>query len=304
MISSSPVPPPSVALGLVGGAALMFLSTSCRPQHPPRVELENKEAQPGQVASPQRPPLPKHRGQTVIRVPDNPTGAEVARRMQQRERYVHLDTSDEPADLIAEFAMAEPERREEILAILGASEAPEAWDFLCRQAVSSEPDLRLAALDALALHGGGDPTEVISACLDFPDEVTRTLAVTLLGKRVRSHEVWARAATDPSPAVRLAYLSAVEDAPESVRLAAARAALTTEDPQLRVEAASVLGGVRRKEAVAMLIPLLDDAKAAGVAADGMFYFFGRGFNSAAEANAWWLGQAANYRDDLESATED
>jgi HEAT repeat protein len=229
--------------------------------------------------------------------------AEITRRLAQRESQLPPDPTADPAALIKEFSGAGLERREGILALLGASGAGGIWTFLGEQAAGSEPRVRLAALDALAVHGGGDPTAIIGACLNFPDEETRALAATLLGRRVIDTGVWSRAATDPSPVVRIAYLSAVEDAPDKVRLASARAALATGEPQLRTEAASVLGGARTKDAVELLIPLLDDPSSADVAADGLFYFFGRGFGSATEARAWWSQEARSYSDNLQISDE-
>lgn len=243
-------------------------------------------------------------GHKVAEARASEVGAEIAWRLAKRqEASTASQATEEPVELIKNFAGATAERREEILASLGASGAPEAWDFLRRQAVAAEQDIRLAALDAMAMHDGGDPSDTIANCLAFPDEETRALAATLLGRRVRDPKVWARAATDPSPIVRINYLSAVEEAPPPIRLAASRAALAAGDPQLRVEAASVLGGARNKEAVELLIPLLDDPAAGDVAADAMFFFFGRSFSSSAEARAWWSGQAASYAADLQPSEE-
>ena len=60
---------------------------------------------------------------------------------------------------------------------------------------------------------------------------------------------------------------------------------------------------RTKEAVELLIPLLDDPSSADIAADGLFYFFGRGFGSAAEARAWWSREAGSYSIDLQLSDE-
>jgi len=279
-------------------ACLLFFVASCEPDRPPGAESPR---QPGETATRGN---DFSRGRAIANAPASNAGAEVARRLAQREETMTTpQTSEEPATLIKNFAGATTERREEIVASLGASGAPEAWDFLRRQAVAAEQDIRLAALDAMAMHDGGDPSDTIANCLAFPDEETRALAATLLGRRVRDPEVWARAATDPSPIVRINYLSAVEEAPPPIRLAASRAALAAGDPQLRVEAASVLGGARNKEAVELLIPLLDDPAAGDVAADAMFFFFGRSFSSSAEARAWWSGQAASYAADLQPSEE-
>jgi HEAT repeat protein len=99
--------------------------------------------------------------------------------------------------------------------------------------------------------------------------------------------------------VRVAYLSAVETAPDSIRLASARAALATGDPQLTKEAASVLGGVRNKDAVRQLIALLDDPSSGAMAADGLFYLLARGFASSAEADRWWNAEEGLYDDRLQ-----
>jgi hypothetical protein len=248
-------------------------------------------------------PAAHRRGRLVLGATESGAATEIARRLALRESPAPFDVDADPSELIGEFSGAGPERREEILALLGASGTGGAWTFLAGQAVAAEPRIRLAALDALAVHGGGDPTAIIAACLDFPDEETRALAATLLGRRVTDTKVWSRTATDPSPVVRIAYLSAVEDAPDQIRLASARAALAKGDPQLRTEAASVLAGARTKEAVELLIPLLDDPSTADVAADGLFYFFGRGFGSAAEARAWWSQEAGSYSIDLQVSDE-
>ncbi len=277
------------------GTVVAGLLVACGPQPSP------------ETSSPKGPPhtpagLPGNR-QIVLQTSNSPAGAEIARRLTERDAPPLVDTSTEPAALIAEFEGASPTRREEILALLGASGSASAWSFLAGQAGAPDQAMRLAALNALAMHDGGDPAEIIGNCLNFPDEETRALAATLLGRRVQDGQVWAQAATDPSPEVRIAYLAAVEDVPTSIRLTAARAALAKGDPQLRTEAASVLGGARNKEAVELLIPLLDDPAAGSIAADGLFYFFGRGFSSAAEASSWWSSQAASYGTDLQPIFE-
>lgn len=262
---------------------------------------------------PQQPPRPSNRpheqsphlrpARTLLKSPGGESGNSIAQHLIQRDRATPHAETDEPSQLISQYAEASTEKQLEIVAALGASGAPEVWDFLCQAAASPNQDLRLAALDALAIHQGGDPSKAIAACLNFPDEETRALAATLLGRRVRDPEVWGRVATDPSPSVRVAYLAAVEDAPARIRLASAQRALTSADPQLRMEAASVLGGVRSKEAVELLIPLLDDPATTDVASDGLFYFFGRGFSSAREARSWWAGEQASYSQNLEQETD-
>jgi len=277
---------------------LLAFTTSCEPTD--RTAKSNtKEAKPPPGRREDERPEWRRLGRPLLEAPNNPAGEEVARRLAQRQGPTPFDASLEPAEMIAEFADASMERREEILALLGASGAAEAWNFLRKQAVATEQSIRLAALDALAVHDGGDASSIIARCLDFPDEETRALAVTLLGRRVSDPAVWARAATDASAVVRINYLAAVEEAPTSIRVAAARAALAAGHPQLRAEAASVLGGVRTKEAVELLIPLLDDTTAGAIASDGIFYFFGLNFESAAKARAWWSREAVAYADDLQ-----
>jgi hypothetical protein len=61
--------------------------------------------------------------------------------------------------------------------------------------------------------------------------------------------------------------------------------------------------VRNKTAVELLIPLLDDPEAGGIAADGIFYFFGRSFNSAAEARVWWFDEKESFTSDLLQAPD-
>lgn len=279
--------------GIVLGTALLLMA--CSPESP--------QDSPAQKDVVQTQLLLPDMGQVLLRTSNSSVSAEIARRLAERDSPPFFDTSTEPATLIAEFESASPTRREEILALLGASGSASAWSFLARQADAKDQVIRLAALNALAMHDGGDPSKIIGNCLNFPDEETRALAATLLGRRVQDVQVWAQAATDPSPEVRIAYLAAVEDVPASNRLTAARAALAKGDPQLRTEAASVLGGARNKEAVELLIPLLDDYAAGSIAADGLFYFFGRGFSSAAEARSWWSSQAASYGTDLQPIFE-
>ena len=229
-------------------------------------------------------------GSKVLDAGKSDAGTEIARRIMERERAPAALGAADPDAMMAEFVGATEERRIEILSLLGADGSPHVWDFLCHTANEQDQAMRLAALDALAIHQGGDPSRVIESCLSFPDEETRALAATLLGRRVRDAQVWAKAATDPSPVVRVTYLSAVEAAPVAIKIAAAKRALTSGDPQLRLEAASVLGGAKSKEAAELLIPMLDDPKVADVANDGLFFLLGRYFTSASEARAWLAAQ--------------
>lgn len=214
-------------------------------------------------------------------------GDSIASRLRQREHADPNISTDDPSALVEEFPDAPRNRKAEIIAALGASGDPDAWMLLSSIASGDDIELRLAALDAMAMHEAEDPSDVIQACLESPDVETRALAATLLGRRARDPQVWARAAVDPSSEVRIAYHAAVESAPQHLRLASARAALASGDPQLRMEAAAVLGGVRSKAAIEELIPLLDDPAASNAAADSLFYLLGRPFDSAAEAQSWW-----------------
>lgn len=195
---------------------------------------------------------------------------------------------------MAEYGEASPDRKVEILAAVGAGGDPESWVFLCQAAGDPDAEVRLAALDALAVHGGGDPSKAILSAFTFPHEETKALAASLLSRRARDTKAWSAAATDSSVAVRVAYLSAVEDAPIRIRLSSARAALERGDPQSRKEAASVLGGANSKEAVEMLIPLLDDQASSDVAGDSLFYLLGEHFDSSQEARAWWEAKKPSF----------
>lgn len=213
-------------------------------------------------------------------------GAEVVRRLMERENTTASPGLDDPEAMMREYATASNDRKAEILTSLGADGSPQAWGLLCRAAGEPDQGVRLAALDALAVHAGGDPSPAIEAGLSFPDEETRALAATLLHRRARNPEVWGKAAMDPSPTVRVTYLSAVESAPNSIKIAAARRALSSGNPQLRLEAASVLGGAQSKEAADILIGLLDDPQVSDVANEGLFFLLGRSFGSASEAREW------------------
>lgn len=234
-------------------------------------------------------PVSDQKGRRVLEA-SSTVAAEVTRRLIERERVQVSPGSEDPEHLIREYSAASTERKAEILALLGSEGSPGTWDFLCEEAGQEDQNLRLAALDALAVHQGGDPSEVIARSFSFPDEETRALAATLLGKRARDPVAWQKAAIDSSTAVRVTYLAAVENAPTRIKIASAKKALDSGDPQLRREAASVLGGARSKEAADLLISLLDDPDVYPVANDGLFYFFGRGFNSSAEAQAWLSAQ--------------
>ena len=232
-------------------------------------------------------PVSDQKGRRVLEVSNSDAGTQIAQRLMERERAASLRPgADAPDTLMAEYAGANADRKAEILSLLGAEGSSDAWEFLCQAASDQNQVIRLAALDALAVHGGGDPSQVISSCLSFPDEETRALAATLLGRRVRDAEVWAKAATDPSPVVRITYLSAVETAPNQIKIAAASRALASGNPQFRLEAASILGSTKTKEAVELLVPLLDGPQLSDVAGEGLFFFFSRPFGSAAEAREW------------------
>lgn len=233
---------------------------------------------------------PDQRGRKVLEADQNHAAAEAVRRMIEREKISGNPAFEDPGRLINEYATALPERKAEILALLGSDGSPAVWDFLCKAAGHQDQNIRLAALDALALHQGGDTSMVIAQGLSFPDEETRALAATLLGKRARDPIPWQKAAIDPSNTVRVTYLAAVEAAPNRIKIASAKSALDSGKPQLRREAASVLGGAKSKEAADLLIELLDDPDVYPVANDALFYFFGRGFDSAAEAQAWLVSQ--------------
>jgi hypothetical protein len=200
--------------------------------------------------------------------------------------------------LMQEFATASDDRRQDILALLGASSAPDAWAFLTDQAATGSRATRLAALDALAMHAGGDPSPAILACLASDDVEIRALSATLLGRSAKDSTAWSAAALDPSPDVRVAYHAAIADASKDIRMHAARASLANGDPQLRLEGASVAGTARSKEAADLLIQLLHDPVAGDTAAEGLFYFFGRSFEDPFTAQTWWQSNKESFTEDL------
>jgi HEAT repeat protein len=223
----------------------------------------------------------------------------VAARVAARERStLSPPTAAETGRLMQEFETATDERKSEIALILGASAAPEAWSFLLAQVGSGSRAVRMAVLDAIALHKGGDPSPAILTSLSSADAETRSLAATLLGRSAKDPRAWATAAVDPSPDVRVAYHEAIATAPVDVQLHAARTALASSDPQLRREGASVAGTARSKQATDLLIPLLQDPDLADTVAEGLFYFFGRSFDTAAEAQAWWQSNREKFTEDL------
>jgi HEAT repeat protein len=275
-------------------ALLTIAVVACEPEN-----TKPSAAADGDNRTETKPGQPKTRGNVILQGhAENPDTALAARLMEREQRQTIPATGDE-SELVEEYAGAEPERRAEILAALGAGGAPEWWDFLCQAAGDGNFEVRAAALDALAAHGSGDPSAAILKAMEFSDEETRALAASLLDRRTRNPASWARAATDRSTAVRVAYLAAVEAAPDRIKLSSARSGLASGDPQLRKEAASVLGGVMSKEAVEMLIPLLDETKTSDVAGDGLFFLLGAHFDSASEAHAWWSANKANYDENLE-----
>lgn len=233
-----------------------------------------------------------HRPPARVLLTTQPDGIQevVAARIaaRARDRLLTFVPSDDVSRLMQEFTAASEERRAEILGLLGASRASEAWAFLLAQAGNGGREVRLAALDALAMHGGGDPSPAILTALASDDVEIRALAATLLGRSAKDPAAWAAAAVDPAPDVRVAYHEAISDAPVDIRLEAARSALAKNDPQLRREGASVAGGTLSAAAVEMLIPLLADPAASDIAGDGLFFLLGRYFDSAEEATAWWL----------------
>lgn len=256
-------------------------ATSCQPPAPADAEKGKSEAEP------RKHPHSKPRGTAILQGPSESADSNLAARLMERERTPSGVEAGQEDQLMAEYGEASAERKAEILAAIGAGGDPETWDFLCQAAGDPEAEVRLAALDALAMHGGGDPSKAILGALTFPDEETKALAASLLSRRARDTKAWSAAATESSVAVRVAYLSAVEDAPIRIRLSSARAALERGDPQLRKEAASVLGGAASKEAVELLIPLLDDQASSDVASDSLFFLIGEHFDSSQEARVWW-----------------
>ena len=255
---------------------------------------DNNNPPDGETATPARPPA-----EALLATEADGVSEAVAARVAARERSILASpTAAETGLLMKEWAGATDERKSEILTRLGASAAPEAWPLLVANAVSGEKDLRMTALDALAIHGGGDPSPAIRACLASDDAEIRALAATLLGRTVRDPAAWSAAAVDLSPDVRVAYHAAIADAPVDIRLQCARAALATSDPQLRREGAAVAGGTLSNSSVDMLIPLLADPAASEDAADGLFFLLGRYFKSASEAQQWWSNHRDGFTDDL------
>jgi hypothetical protein len=276
-------------------ALLSLAVTSCKPSPGPHLGAEDDNP-----ALDKQPRTSKPRGTVILQGPAESPDTTLMARLMERDKRVPAPQAEDEKKLVAAYDGATPERKVEILAALGAGGATEWWDFLCQAAGDGNFEVRAAALDALAAHGGGDPSAAILAAMEFPDEDTRALAASLLDRRTRNPAAWARAATDSSPAVRVTYLAAVEAAPDNMRMSSARAALANGDPQLRKEAASVLGGVMSKEAVEILIPLLDETKTADVAGDSLFFLLGAHFSSAGEARAWWSANEAGYDENLQA----
>jgi len=255
---------------------------------------DNNTPPDSETATPARPPA-----EALLTTEAGGVSEAVAARVASRERSTPSPpTAAETGRLMEELETATDERKSEIALMLGASAAPEAWPFLLAQVGSGSRAVRMAVLDAIALHKGGDPSPAILPSLSSADAEIRALAATLLGRSAKDPNAWATAAVDPSPDVRVAYHEAVAAAPVDIQLQAARTALASSDPQLRREGVSVAGTARSKQAADLLIPLLQDPDLADTAAEGLFYFFGRNFETAAEAQAWWQSNREKFTEEL------
>ncbi|MCP5541274.1 MAG: HEAT repeat domain-containing protein [Akkermansiaceae bacterium] len=197
---------------------------------------------------------------------------------------------------------SDPADQEEIIRSLAHREESEGRKLLLEAALGDgTPEVRMAALEALAEAPREEDLVAVVAALDSPEAGVKDAGIWLLGnlRTEKSLPLWRQVLASPSPDLVMIGFEALAQAPEPLQVEVARSGLSSPQPWIVEHALVVLGGIVSKPAVEALIPAVDHSVSGDLAKDGLLYLLGESFETSAEAGTWWRANESRLDADLQ-----
>jgi len=287
------------------GVAWAAFTCACEKKQVPEPVPEKRREEPSPLHKPPKAHRPTHPQKgAVLKADVDPLQKDLAERKHRRgsmdeDALSSAFATERVDELCAVFRdpATSNERRAEILLELHGIASPEVVALATEAASSGDPTIRALAIELLGTIPGENFSSVARLAFSTGSPAERAAAAALL-TGLSPADVWQTALSDQDAGVRIAVLDELEKQPSPLRLSLAQKLVANTNPQLRAEAALVLGGVVDKKSVDLLIPLLDDPLAGDFARDGLRFLTGQDLETAATATDWWLKNRENYNAEM------